>query len=518
MLPSVLYDQISSGISDTLASDYDESFADTSFWLLSHIRRARAPGGGLPSGRGLVDARAVDAAPGASRFDQWFSVAFVPQWRPPIAPTQGAAQQELALATAAPSHGTAGAESVLSSPASDAGAASALAANVAPAPAHGAATDESALAAPVAASADIFLETFGAAAPDDGAACGMRLEQFGMAAAAVAGSPPILLEHFGTSACPAPTRARRQNTQWRMGVDCGSYLRRGIPLHAQAKVLLVNACLVAAPLPLAARAAFRPFMRPVRPDRRATFADRCVSCLTRVPVATVMDTRIAMMKHGPPVVRPVARKKRPARVAAYGSAGADTSPHGGAGSACIEEPFAPPAAVERIGDAPAPVEEAVACEGDRDEKPVKPSFFNFVRAAALMSSTGMGASLFPHLCFVVREAGGDVGDSYHSAHFSRLFDRTADNIASRAQLAALMAPMAGTGRCPDVEIIADSVSIGQYRVTVFGAHTAVHATIFSGYIVRRTRRKGARVSPVGKVVLRASRRRCVRHMDERTCR
>ena len=95
---------------------------------------------------------------------------------------------------------------------------------------------------------------------------------------------------------------------------------------------------------------------------------------------------------------------------------------------------------------------------------------NTMRAAMFVASHGLPKSALPDILWLISAAGGVL----HGPQGRSLCD-VAEHAASRCLVAATLAdlsrPLPGTGRPPDVEIIGDAGSIGQYfrsvRDTIF---------------------------------------------------
>ena len=102
--------------------------------------------------------------------------------------------------------------------------------------------------------------------------------------------------------------------------------------------------------------------------------------------------------------------------------------------------------------------------------PAPPGFVNTLRAAMFVAAHGLPKSCLPDVLYLISAAGGAL----HGPQGRALCD-TAEHAASACLTAAtlkdLLKPLPGTGRPPDVEVIADAGSIGQYfgrvRDTIF---------------------------------------------------
>ena len=95
-------------------------------------------------------------------------------------------------------------------------------------------------------------------------------------------------------------------------------------------------------------------------------------------------------------------------------------------------------------------------------------FLNLIRATQFISTHGMPKSLLPHLCYLITQAGGDVGGSNHSKRFCSIVEHQADKLLLQATNALLSKPMGATHVLPDVCLILDGGTIGKYYAQARG--------------------------------------------------
>ena len=254
----------------------------------------------------------------------------------------------------------------------------------------------------------------------------------------------------------APLRTRSSTASaWVPGRQCGAFLRRGPggSVGPQAQVLLTNTYRNCESLPRAARVVLRDHIKPVgKMRRKVTFAAEMTSWLCGVAATTVQNTVAHAKSHGPskrPCLKRKLATRRRMRVTPTGvreeRAGAAAA---AAGAAAAEEEF--PGTEQQRDDEEFPA-------GARLR-----GFRNLLRINAMLSANGLPRTMLPAIAHTVVEARGDVGTNYCNRKFGTLFDRSMFNLCKERVRLLLEQPLGGTGRPPELEFIADGVSVGTY--------------------------------------------------------
>ena len=292
-------------------------------------------------------------------------------------------------------------------------------------------------------------------------------------------------------------RAKKRKAQdlWEPGQNARGWIGRGRwdsqRIAPQTQVLLVNGYQRLKKLSFPTRRQLQGIFPPLRGTTAATtLAAQILAGLLAIPARTVEETVRHVQRHRfqPSPRKRVFRKARwgppgpePAPAASAGGLGpepaASAGDHGPGPSASAEA--AAEAEIEAAeaaeGPAPAPAASAPAApaassEGGRELPPAPCGFVNTMRAAMFVASHGLPKSSLSDILWLISAAGGVL----HGPQGRGLCDKAEHAAAAclvAATLAELRRPLPGTGRPPDVEVIADSGSIGSYfrstRDTIF---------------------------------------------------
>ena len=115
-----------------------------------------------------------------------------------------------------------------------------------------------------------------------------------------------------------------------------------------------------------------------------------------------------------------------------------------------------------IAVAPCQVGDPPTHNASAQPQPASYGLLNLCRAAACLSSHGMPETHVPRLSYLLAEAKGDIGQSYHTRDFAIAFDHAAYGIAAIAIQQWLMIPLGSTGLPLVVDVITDGVTVGKY--------------------------------------------------------
>ena len=271
---------------------------------------------------------------------------------------------------------------------------------------------------------------------------------------------------MATAPCGQGARKRRRcDSGWVPGWNVDGWIGRGgRPVTPQAQVLIANAVRQLDRVPLLHRAQYKAQFPAVGNTSGCDqFAVKVASGILRVRAKTVRNIWAHIRKHGPSM-RP---KLKPKAAMAKREAALAEPPR--EPSRLPEEALPPSEAL------PPPAEEALPPSPEAlplaQKRELPAGAMNLVRTCAFLSSKGMPKDNLPGLVHLIVEAKGDVHSSYHTRKFATEYERVAHGIAVADLARALMEPLPGTGRPPDLEFICDHASIGKYfarsRDTIF---------------------------------------------------
>ena len=257
-------------------------------------------------------------------------------------------------------------------------------------------------------------------------------------------------------------RKRKAADLWEPGANVRGWIGRGkgtrLPLHVQ--VLLVNGYERIKHLPFQTRRDLQALFPPPRGTTAATtLAAQILAGLFAIPARTIEET-----------VRHVKRRRfRPcARPRVAGAANRDPHEPSVASARDPREPSAASAGVSKSPEPAAALDVRDATE-QADPPPEAPAgFVNTIRAAMFVASHGLPKSSLSDILWLISAAGGVLHGPQGRA-LCDVAEHAASACLSSATLADLRRPLPGTGRCPDVEVIADAGSIGQYFRSVRGS-------------------------------------------------
>ena len=283
--------------------------------------------------------------------------------------------------------------------------------------------------------------------------------------------PSLELNCAGLSKAHSMPHKKKRKLDWTPGSDVRGVLGRGgarLSLGRQAKVLLTNGYLVLQGLSMETKKALRRKVRPVSSTRFCSVSSQILSGLLKVPTRTIENiakSTLAIasgrnMKHAQG--RP---KLAPELVA--GAAAADAR---GSGRNAKHAQGSPRLAAELAAGAAAAATSSLAhasanldmYRGEAALASNSQGFVNAVRVTQFVGTHGLPKSLYTGILNLITASKGDVGRGPHNRGFCSLADHTAAKLLSREHVSMLWRPLAGTGRCPDVEIILDGGTIGKY--------------------------------------------------------
>lgn len=251
---------------------------------------------------------------------------------------------------------------------------------------------------------------------------------------------------------PLAARRRFGRGLWLPGFNVRGLIGRGTgtSIGPQAQMLIANAHQRVAAVPKPDRQTIKRLFPHVG-KRAKNFAANVVSGLLRIPAKTILNT-VTHVKRGRLGRRPVISRAAAAAPAETGAPAETVTPQASLASAAAGSLQVPAAVASPAVGYPS-------------------GFLNLLRACAFISSRGWPKDALPHLVHVIVEAKGDVHSSYHGPDFITVFDKAVHDIVVGDLSHLLSQPLGGTGRPPDVELIADGVSIGKFysrqRDTIF---------------------------------------------------
>ncbi len=263
--------------------------------------------------------------------------------------------------------------------------------------------------------------------------------------------PELIIEPQPT---PPQRRKKRGRYAWTPGKDVKGFLGRGRYGHhvtRQSQVLITNGYQQLARLSYATRKALCAELHPVSDTSSTTLAAQILSGLLRVPARTVENTVAQALRRGGGR-QCVVGKHDCTRKAAVDATRASAV-------ACKT---AIPASSSTDATNPAASEDVVASSKPADKTHASTGFINLVRVTQFMSSHGLSKALLPAVANLITLAGGDVGAAGHHRRFCSVAEAAADRLLLSETLTLLNSPLPGTGRLPDLELIVDGGTVGQY--------------------------------------------------------